>query len=160
MESSDEEECHDSERGRRDERRAIHKPKQMIVYKTPEEPHHELAYLLSLFSNQLSAFDSSVAVERFGPESQKRLAALLQPDADLLLPVLIELRVVERMMLLVKEMELWGMGRWVELGELVKARYQEHKAFILSEEFATIPLKEGKRDLMLQKVSQNRAVLP
>ena len=40
------------------------------------------------------------------------------------------------MMLLVKEMELWGMGRWNKLGELVKERYQQYKGIILSEKFA------------------------
>ena len=67
--SSSEEEDHEVGDRHRKEERARHtpKPKQMIVYKKPDEPHQELAYLLHLFSSQISAFDSSVPIERFTP---------------------------------------------------------------------------------------------
>lgn len=51
------------------------------------------------------------------------------------------MRVIERMIMCVKEMELWGMGRYGELGMMVKQRYEEYKSVVLSEKFMAIPLK-------------------
>jgi hypothetical protein len=62
----------------------------------------------------------------FTAEQEKRLKELLDPNSNLLLASLVEYRVIERFILTLKELDLWGLKEHPELADLhglVRKRY-------------------------------------
>jgi hypothetical protein len=72
---------------------------------------------------------------------------------------LIDFKVIEKFILVLKELDLWGLNGFGDLHQLIRSRYEYFKSIILSESFASIPLREARREIVIQKVLHNRAVL-
>jgi hypothetical protein len=88
-----------------------------------------------------------------------RLKQLLDPSSGLSIAMLIEFKVIEKFIIVLKELDMWGLKVYGDLPRLIRERYEDYKAFILSEEFATVALREARRDIIVQKVTLNKAVL-
>jgi hypothetical protein len=86
----------------------------------------------------------------------------LLEDQELPLDALIQGRVVDKFILTLKELDLWGLKEYPELNEvhgMIRAKYESLKSLILSDEISKVPLKESTRERIVLKVSQNKAVL-
>lgn len=46
--------------------------------------------------------------------------------------MLIEFKVIEKFIIVLKELEMWGMNVYADLPRLIRERYEEYKSFILS----------------------------
>jgi hypothetical protein len=131
-----------------------------VHYKTPEDPHLELSFLLNNLGHEAATFSQSkTRGAKFTLENDVRLRQLLDPNSGLHIASLIEYKVIEKFIIVLKEIDMWGLKIYAETGKLVRDRYEEHKAFILSEEFAAVPLREARREIVIQKVTLNKAVL-
>jgi hypothetical protein len=138
----------------------IQKQKRIVHYKTPEDPHLELSFLLNNLGNEAATFSQSkVRGIKFTPENEARLRQLIDPNFGLSIALLIDFKVIEKFIIVLKELDMWGLKVYGDLPKLIRERYEEYKAFILSEEFAGVALREVRRDIITQKVTHNRAVL-
>ena len=58
---------------------------------------------------------------------------LLDPNLELKIATLIEYKVIEKFIIVLKELDMWGVNDYADLPRLIRERYEEYKAFILSE---------------------------
>lgn len=61
-----------------------------------------------------------------------RLRQLLDPNFGLRIGMLIEFKVIEKFIIVLKELEMWEMNVYADLPRLIRERYEEYKSFILS----------------------------
>lgn len=62
-----------------------------------------------------------------------RLKQLLDPSSGLSIATLIELKVIEKFIIVLKELDMWGLKIYGDLPRLIRERYEDYKSFILSE---------------------------
>lgn len=88
----------------------MQKLKRIVHYKTPEDPHLELSFLLNNLGHEAAAFSQSkTRGTKFTPEHGARLKQLLDPSFGLQLANLIEYKVIEKFIIVLKEIDLWGL---------------------------------------------------
>lgn len=67
---------------------------------------------------------------------------MLEPQAPLQLPSIIDFRVIDRLIVTLKELDLWGLSPELsDLHVLIRKKYEELKNIILGQEFTAVPMR-------------------
>jgi len=67
-------------------------------------------------------------VRDFTKEDETKLVSLLQPETNLSLSRLIELKVIEKFIVALKAMKIWKTESLSGLAQLIKERYEVYKS--------------------------------
>jgi hypothetical protein len=67
-------------------------------------------------------------VRDFTKEDETKLVSLLQPESNLSLSRLIELKVIEKFIVALKAMKIWKTESLSGLAQLIKERYEVYKS--------------------------------